>query len=270
MYETAIEKGLWSLLGLAFALGLSHGADPDHLAAIDGMTRASVERHPGPSRWVGTLFAFGHSLTVLLIAALIALAVEPLMGLYGSASRLGGLASAMLLFAIGTINLLLLRRAQVPADRHGTAGLLSRHLRPRVFDIAHPLAAIPVGALFGLGFETASQMAAWALAGTLGYGLSGGLLIGVAFSTGMMVTDSVNGLLVRRLYLSATRGVMQNGRGLTLTVILLAYGIGILKLLQQTPYAPPVSDLSLTILVLASVLLSFTVAVMRARSPLPS
>ena len=68
------DGSLWPLLGLACALGLSHGADPDHLTAIDGMTRASVDRHPRMSRWVGMWFAVGHALSVLLIATLIALA----------------------------------------------------------------------------------------------------------------------------------------------------------------------------------------------------
>ena len=70
------DGSLWALLGLAFALGLSHGADPDHLTAIDGMTRASVDRHPRMRRRVGTGFAFGHALSVVLVGALRLVAAE--------------------------------------------------------------------------------------------------------------------------------------------------------------------------------------------------
>jgi high-affinity nickel-transport protein len=61
-----------------FVLGLRHGADPDHLAIIDNLTRNAYERHPHWSRYVGTLFAGGHSVMVLAIAALVGLLGEHL------------------------------------------------------------------------------------------------------------------------------------------------------------------------------------------------
>ncbi len=263
----ATDTGLWSLIGLAFALGLTHGADPDHLTAIDGMTRASVDRHPRLSRWVGTWFAFGHSLSVLSIAALIALAAEHFGPRSASVQQVSWLVSALLLFVIGTINLMgLFASAPGKAARNG--GLMA-HLLPRqVLNVAHPLSAVPIGALFGLGFETASQMSAWALAGTVGYGLQGALLIGAAFSIGMVITDSVNGLVVRRLYLTAAQSTLRNGRTMTLTVIGLAYGIGAVKLLQQTSLALPVTDVGLTVMVLVTLSLAFAVAMRRVKRPI--
>jgi high-affinity nickel-transport protein len=250
------DGSLWPLLGLAFALGLSHGADPDHLTAIDGMTRASVDRHPRMSRWVGTWFAFGHTLSVLLIAALIALAAEYLQSFSKFVLQASWIVSACLLFAIGTINLV--RLVVPPARTTALSSGFMGHLLPQsTLNIAHPMSAVPIGALFGLGFETASQMSAWALAGTLGYGLLGALLIGMAFSIGMVITDSINGLVVRRLYLVATKMATQGNRMMTLTVIGLAYAIGIIKLLQPTSFALPVSDMGLTIMVLGAVLLAF-------------
>lgn len=258
------DGSLWALLGLAFALGLSHGADPDHLTAIDGMMRASVDRHPRMSRWVGTWFAFGHALSVLLIAALIALAAEYLQSFNDSVLHVSGVLSACLLFAIGTLNLA--RQMTLPAGMtvpsHGVIG----HLVPRqLLNITHPMSAVPIGALFGLGFETASQMSAWALAGTMGYGLLGALFIGVAFSLGMVVTDSLNGLVVRRMYLAATTMAIQGNRLMTLTVVGLAYVVGIIKLLQPTSFALPISDLGLTIMVLGAVLLAFLTALIKPK-----
>lgn len=258
------DGGLWALLGLAFALGLSHGADPDHLTAIDGMTRASVDRHPRMSRWVGTWFAFGHALSVLLIAGLIAVAAEYLQSFDDSVLHVSGVVSACLLFAIGTLNLarLMTAPAAMTAPRHS---IISHLLPRRLLNITHPMSAVPIGALFGLGFETASQMSAWALAGTMGYGLFGALLIGVAFSLGMVVTDSINGLVVRRMYLAATMMATQGNRVMTLTVVGLAYVIGIIKLFQPTSFALPISELGLTILVLGAVLLAFVSALMNAK-----
>lgn len=261
------DANLWPLFGLAFALGLSHGADPDHLTAIDGMTRASVDRHPRLSRWVGTWFAFGHSVSVLSIAVLIALAAEQIGEFSDSVRQFRWLASALLLFVIGTINLVgVLKPTSGSAAWAG--GVIGRLVPVRALNNTHPLSAIPVGALFGLGFETASQMSAWALAGTIGHGLPGALLVGIAFSFGMVITDSVNGLVVRRLYLMATRRAVQSGRIMTLTVIGLAYGIGVIKLLQPTSFAPPITDVGLTVIVLGAVLLAFTAAMVRARCPI--
>ncbi len=119
--------------------------------------------------------------------------------------------------------------------------------------ITYPMSAVPIGALFGLGLETASQMLAWALAGTMGYGLFGALLIGVALSLGMVVTGSINGLVVRRMYLAATTMAIQGNRMMTLSVVGLAYVIGIIKLLQPASFALPISDMGLTIMVLGAV-----------------
>ena len=258
------DGSLWPLLGLAFALGLSHGVDPDHLTAIDGMTRASVDRHPRMSRWVGTWFAFGHALSVLLIAGLIALAAEYLQAFNHSVLQVSGVLSAFLLFAIGTLNLA--RLVTLPVGATAPSHRVISHFLPRqLLNITHPMSAVPIGALFGLGFETASQMSAWALAGTMGYGLFGALLIGVAFSLGMVVTDSVNGLVVRRMYLAATTMALQGNRMMTLTVVVLAYVVGIIKLLQPTSFALSISDMGLTIMVLGAVLLAFMTALVKAK-----
>lgn len=257
------DSSFWSLLSLAFVLGLSHGADPDHLTAIDGMTRASVDRHPILSRWVGTWFAIGHSFSVLSIAALIAIAAEHMGAWSDSMQQAGWLVSALLLFVIGTINV---ARLLWPASGLVVqGGGVMIHLLPKqVLNIAHPLSAIPLGALFGLGFETASQMTAWGLAATVGFGRSGALLVGVAFSLGMIMTDSINGLLVRRLYGTAA---MQTGRGrfMTVTVIGLAYSIGVIKLLQPTAFALSITDAGLTIVVLGTVLLAYTGSMVLAK-----
>ncbi len=258
------DSSLSPLLGLAFALGLGHGADPDHLTAIDGMTRASVDRHPRMSRWVGTWFAFGHALSVLGIATVIALAAEYLQSFDRVMLQASGVLSAVILFAIGTLNLT--RLLTVPAETVVPSSGVIGHLLPRqLLNITHPMSAVPIGALFGLGFETASQMSAWALAGTIGYGFLGAIFIGVAFSLGMVITDSLNGFVVRRMYLAATMMATKENRMMTLTVVGLAYVVGIIKLLQPTSFALPISELGLTIMVLSAVVLAFVSALVNTK-----
>src|SRR5436853_189686 len=61
-----------SLAAVVFLLGLKHGLDPDHLAAIDGLTRFNAGRHPRVSRWSGLLFSAGHGVVVTLVAIAVA------------------------------------------------------------------------------------------------------------------------------------------------------------------------------------------------------
>ena len=81
----------------------------------------------------------------------------------------------------------------------------------------------------------------------------------------MVVTDSLNGLVVRRMYLTATTMAIQGNRMMTLTVVGLAYVVGIIKLLQPTSFALPISDLGLTFMVLGAVLLAFMIALIKAK-----
>src|SRR5450755_4576103 len=70
MIGSAISVGLGASAFTVFALGLRHGADPDHLAAIDNVTRNAYVKAPLLSRFVGTMFAAGHSIMVLALSAL--------------------------------------------------------------------------------------------------------------------------------------------------------------------------------------------------------
>src|SRR2546428_2013474 len=73
-----IHPEMTGLIGLVFALGLRHGFDPDHLVAIDGMTRSSARVRPGMSRWSGLFFSLGHGAVVTLVGLGVALAAADL------------------------------------------------------------------------------------------------------------------------------------------------------------------------------------------------
>lgn len=179
-------------IATVFVLGVRHGADPDHLAAIDNLTRNSIERQPLLSRFVGTLFAGGHSVMVLSIAALVGL-LGTRFAAYGSTiERIGTWLSILVLIAIALLNLQQLRSGSA-------AGVRTKLLPKRLREATSALAAIPVGLLFGLGFETSSQIATYAVAFTADAGLVGAVLVGATFCIGMIASDTLDSVLVYRL-----------------------------------------------------------------------
>src|ERR1039457_5440215 len=157
-----------------FVVGLRHGADPDHLAAIDSLTRNSLSAGARFSRFVGTLFAGGHSIMVLSIAALAGL-LGSRLAMHGALlETIGTWVSIVTLFAIAAFNIRQLLLNRVGAMTGVKPALLPKALRAAT----SPLAAIPIGLLFGLGFDTSSQVATYALALTSGGGIVLGLIIG--------------------------------------------------------------------------------------------
>lgn len=141
---------------IAFALGVRQGTDPDHLTAIDGLSRIR------PRASNGLLFAIGHGSVVTLLAAGVG---------HVLADRLS-FAGPWILIAIGLANAWKLVR---PPQRPGIAST--------------PLVTQP-GMLLAAGFETASQLSALILAGRVNP-----WLFGAAFSSGMMIVDGVDGYL---------------------------------------------------------------------------
>ncbi|GGM93390.1 nickel permease [Thermus composti] len=148
---------------LAVALGMRHGVDPDHLTAIDGLSRVK------PSPLNGVLFALGHGGVVTLLAFP---AAALLQGLDLEAFHL----PALLLLLVAALNLYRLLRPQSP---------------PKGLPLLNPLF---LGLLFGLGFETASQLSALALSAELSP-----LRLGAFFTLGMLLVDGVDGFLASRL-----------------------------------------------------------------------
>src|SRR2546426_11580890 len=73
-----IPPEMTGLIGLVFALGLRHGFHPDHLVAIDGLTRSSARVRPGMSRWSGLFFSLGHGAVVTLVGLGVAVAAADL------------------------------------------------------------------------------------------------------------------------------------------------------------------------------------------------
>jgi high-affinity nickel-transport protein len=184
------------VLLLGFALGLRHGTDPDHLAAIDGLTRL----RPRPTN--GLFFAMGHGFVVVLLAV----GVGQLL-----AKRLSFLGPWTLII-IGAINLWrLLSNSKTSVARRPVVG--------------QPLL---LGMLLAAGFETSSQLSALILAGE-----GNPWLLGAVFSLGMVVVDGMDGALAaatqRQAALGASRAITCS-RVLGVIVVIFSFGLGFSEL----------------------------------------
>lgn len=255
-----------ALCALAFVLGMRHGFDADHLATIDGLTRANARRNPRLARLAGTLFSLGHGAVV----ATVALAVGTLASGWQAPQWLeafGLLSSAAVLFALAFVNL---RNVWVsdPGTPVSPVGIKARFL-VRLPDIDKPWAVAAVGALFALSFDTISQAALFALAAGRFGGPASALFVAGLFVAGMLLVDGVNGLWISRLLRRADATAASASRIMALTIAGLGLAIGLMALGKL--FFPAVEewtgerDLMLGGAVVVAVLASFFVAMASAR-----
>ena len=213
-----------ALGGLAYTFGLRHAFDADHISAIDNTTRKLLQDGRKPVG-VGFFFSLGHSTVVFLIAVALGLAVksivEGVIGDNGQLKSLGGtvgtLVSGGFLVLIGILNLVILldiirvyrkmRRGEY--NREGlenelVAGGVMTKLFGRLFRlIRHSWQMYPIGFLFGLGFDTASEVALLAIsAGAAAQGLPFTAVISLPliFAAGMSLMDTVDGAFMSKAY----------------------------------------------------------------------
>ena len=218
-----------ALLGLVFVFGAKHGLDPDHLATIDGLTRYNLREAPQRARWCGSLFSLGHGSIVMLIALGVGVAssqwqVPPWM------EDVGTWISIAFLTLLGLLNLRAVLSAApdaVVAPVGVKSGLLV-HLQ----SASHPLAIAAVGALFALSFDTMSQAALFAVTATRHGGVMHALVLGLAFTCGMLLMDGINGLWIARLLRRADQRARVASRVMGLMVALISLGVAALGLLR--------------------------------------
>jgi len=241
---------------VAYVFGLRHGVDADHIAAIDNTTRKLMQEGKRPYT-VGMWFSLGHSTVVVALIIALILATRAVAtnipALQSTGAIVGTLVSGSFLWIIGFINAVIVigiykifqtlkqgKLNQEELDRLlENRGFMNRFFRPLFKVISKPWHIYPIGVLFGLGFDTASEVALIAI--SVGIGVSTNiplyyiLILPLLFTCGMVTIDTADGVAMRVAYgwafLNPVRKIYYN---LTVTVIsvLVAWAIGTIELLQ--------------------------------------
>jgi high-affinity nickel-transport protein len=254
-----------ALCALVFVLGLKHGLDADHLAAIDGMTRLNATAGRRLASWCGALFSLGHGAVVLAIAAAVGGAREhwqPPPWLDAA----GAWISIALLLLLGAFNLRAVLAA-APGECVAVAGvhgrLLGRWTRARSAS-----AAAGVGALFALSFDTVSQAALFSVTAAQFGGLAEALQLGALFVAGMLLTDGLNGWWIGRLVRRADACARRASRRMALAIAGLSLGVAALGIARQCSVGIDrwAGEQALLVGAATVVLVTLTYALARARS----
>jgi len=252
-------RGYPQLVGLGFVaymFGLRHAFDADHIAAVDDTVRFMLQKDKRPLA-VGFFFSLGHSTVVLALSVGIAFAAAAvktgLPQLKSMGAVIGASVSGAFLWVIGILNLFVLldilqvwrsAKSGTHSHAHLEAMLQKRGFLNRLFGgrlqqlMNHSWQMYPLGLLFGLGFDTASEvgllaMTAGASAGNLP--LPAILCLPILFASGMTVMDTTDGVLMSKAYdwafLNPLRKIFYNitTTGLSVAVALL---VGTIELLQ--------------------------------------
>jgi high-affinity nickel-transport protein len=205
---------------LAYTFGLRHAVDADHIAAIDNVTRKLMQEGKRPVS-IGFFFSLGHS-TIVVVASMIvyttASAAERQMGVIREFSGLFGTSiSAFFLIAIAIINMVILRGiwSTFQKVREGGVyndqstymlvggGILGRVFRPLFRSLSAPWQMYPIGLLFGLGFDTATEVALLgisAAAAAKGLSPEAMAVFPALFTAGMTLVDTTDCILMIGAY----------------------------------------------------------------------
>lgn len=206
---------------LAYTFGLRHAVDADHIAAIDNVTRKLMQQGQRPVA-VGFFFALGHSTVVVAMSVGIAFAASELTSRFDSMKTVGGIistsASALFLFAIALVNALVLvsvyrtfqavkRGEPFAADDFdillNSRGFLARIFRPLFRLVTRSWHMLAIGFLFGLGFDTATEVALFGISSTQAanaMSFSSMMIFPALFTAGMSLVDTTDGVLMLGAY----------------------------------------------------------------------
>jgi nickel/cobalt transporter (NiCoT) family protein len=208
----------------AYTLGLRHAFDADHISAIDNVTRKMMNEDKRPLS-VGFFFSLGHSTIVFALAFLIAVGVKALADpvrnsgslLHKMTNVIGTTVSGTFLYVIAILNIVILisivkiffrmrqgqyNEAQLEREL-SSRGLMNRLFGKRLNKIKQPWQMYPVGVLFGLGFDTATEVALLVIAGSAGaaglpfYAI---ICLPILFAAGMSLLDTIDGSFMNFAY----------------------------------------------------------------------
>ena len=248
-----------TLLGVAlvaYTFGLRHSVDADHISAIDNVTRKLMQEKKQPVA-VGFFFSLGHSTIVFALTIAIAIASTVIQSSFPALKNTGFLigtsVSAIFLYVIAFINFLVLweifqafhkvRRGEEYNDQTlddflNQRGLMARFFRPLLRAVDASWKMYLVGLLFGLGFDTATEVGILGIAATqVGHGLPIVyiLIFPALFTAGMCLLDTTDGILMLGAYgwafVKPVRKLYYN-LNITLVSVLVAFFVGTIEVLS--------------------------------------
>ena len=231
---------------LAYVLGLRHAVDPDHIAAIDNVTRKLMQEGREPVS-VGLWFALGHSALICLAVGAIAFTATSLTDeRFENWREIGGvvstICSALFLFTIALFNMIVLAnvwktyRALRRTGRYEEdqleqflkgRGFLARLMQPLFRLISKGWHMAPLGFLFGLGFDTATEVSLFSIAATesaRGFSSASIMIFPLLFTAGMALIDTTDGVLMLGAYQWAT---VQPRRKLIYNLVITALSVAV-------------------------------------------
>ena len=218
------HAALISTAVLSYTLGLRHALDADHISAIDLMTRRLIASGQRPVT-VGTYFSLGHSTIVIITSIVVAATAAAVSNKFGGFGTVGGIigssVSAAFLILLGAMNAYILFRlikqmTKVLNLREGEeeqawhiegGGCLFRVLKKMFKIIDRPWKMYPLGVMFGLGFDTSSEIALLGISSiqsAQGTSIWLILIFPVLFTAGMCLIDTIDGALMLTLYILPT------------------------------------------------------------------
>jgi len=208
----------------AYTLGMRHAFDADHISAIDNTTRKFMTEGKRPMS-VGFFFSLGHSTIVFALTFLLAIGVRALNGpvknggssLHKATNVIGTTVSGTFLYIIAALNIVILvgiiriflemRQGRYDEaaleEQLNSRGLMNRFFGRLTRTVEHPWQMYPIGVLFGLGFDTATEVALLVLAGSAGaaglpwYAI---LCLPILFAAGMSLLDTIDGSFMNFAY----------------------------------------------------------------------
>ena len=247
---------------LALTLGMRHAFDADHIAAIDNTTRKLMNEGKRPLS-VGFFFSLGHSTIVFVMAVLLNFGIRALddqvkngnSGLHNVTNIIGTGVSGFFLYLIAALNIVILvsilrvfmdmRRGRYDDDaleeQLNKRGLMNRFFGPLARRIDTPWKMYPIGVLFGLGFDTATEVALLVLSGTAvasGLPFYAILSLPILFAAGMSLFDTLDGCFMNFAYGWAfARPIRKVYYNITITglSVAAAFLIGTIELLGLLP-----------------------------------
>ena len=221
MSPTDFPREFVGVAAVVLLLGLKHGFDADHLAAIDAIACHNAPSRPRLARLSGALFSLGHGAVVVAVALSVSLLAQA-WHTPQWLDALGAWLSIGVLTLLAAINIAAVLRT--PPDQathlHGwRSGVFGRLLRA-----GHPAVVMGVGTVFAISFDTVSQAALFAVTAAQFGGWRPALLLALLFTVGMLVTDGVNGWWISRLVRAGASAARVSSRVVALAVS----GIGLL------------------------------------------